>query len=62
LKHKKPYVVIRLDNPDEESGARRLKGLLEDPSIKILNVAGARGSRKPDVGKVDRILEKAFFP
>lgn len=31
--------------------------------IKVLNVAGTRGPKEPEVGKfVKRVLEEAFFP
>ncbi len=62
VKEKKPFIVINLQDADEEAGAKKLRKLVEDHQVKVLNVAGTRGSRKPDVGKVDRILEKALFP
>lgn len=54
----KPFVVLPLAM-DEDVLSRDLSALLTD-DIKILNVAGARGSRNPDVRKVKRVLEKAF--
>lgn len=62
MKIKKPYVVIRLDDPDEAAGAKKLRELIEKHQVKVLNVAGARGSRKPDGGRVKRILKLAVFP
>jgi len=56
LKHKKPYVVIDLSDPDEERAVKAILELFSENQIKILNVAGARGSRNPDVKKVKRIL------
>src|SRR4029077_3291844 len=61
MKIKKPYVVIRLDDPDEESGAKKLRELIQKHQVKVLNVAGARGSRRPDVGRVKRILKMAVL-
>jgi hypothetical protein len=61
VKEKKPFVVINLKDMDEEEGAKKLREMVEKKQVKILNVAGARGSRKPDVGKVDRILEKGLL-
>lgn len=55
---KKPFVVISLLE-DEESGILVLKALIKD-NVKILNVAGPRGSHKPDVAKVKRILAGAI--
>ena len=56
-KHGKKYAVIRLDDPDESGSIRVLKELLSGGDVKTLNVAGARGSRNPDVAKMARILE-----
>jgi putative molybdenum carrier protein len=62
LKLKKPYVVISLMEIDEEIAARSLSCLVMTSGVKILNVAGSRGSRKPDVAKVRRILAMALLP
>lgn len=58
LEAKKPYVVINLRD-DEQDGVKKLRELLL-PGVKILNVAGPRGSHKPDVAKVKRILAGAI--
>lgn len=60
LKLKKPYVVISLAS-DEAQGVKALKELVEAHEVKVLNVAGSRGSRKPDIAKVRRILMQAFW-
>lgn len=60
MRYKKPYAVINLSDPDEEIAVRTIQALFESHDIKILNVAGARGSRGPDVGKVKRILHRAI--
>lgn len=54
---KKPFAVISLLE-DDEAGIRVLKELLV--GVKVLNVAGPRGSHKPDVAKVKRILAGAI--
>jgi hypothetical protein len=54
---KKPFAVVSLLE-DEEAGIRVMKELLQN--IKVLNVAGPRGSHKPDVAKVKRILAGAI--
>ena len=36
---------------------------VQDHSIKVLNIAGTRGSKEPYIGKfVKKVLEEAFFP
>lgn len=55
---KKPFVVISLTE-DDSVGVDRLKGLL-NAGVKVLNVAGPRGSHQPDVAKVKRILAGAI--
>jgi len=58
---RKPFLVVRLDDADEEGNAKKLQELIEEHQVKVLNVAGARGSRHPDVGRVKRILAKAIL-
>jgi hypothetical protein len=58
---RKPFLVIRLDDADEEGNAKELRDWIEEHQVRILNVAGARGSRQPDVGRVKRILAKAIL-
>lgn len=55
---KKPFAVVSLLE-DDEAGIRVLKELLTN--VKVLNVAGPRGSHKPDVAKVKRILAGAIL-
>jgi hypothetical protein len=54
---KKPFAVVSLLESDE-AGIRVLKELIE--GVKVLNVAGPRGSHKPDIAKVKRILAGAI--
>lgn len=54
----KPYVILNLGQP-EENLVKDLVLLLNE-GVETLNVAGTRGSRKPDVEKVKRVLRKAF--
>lgn len=60
LKHKKPYLVVNLSDADEARAVAGIEKLLQENEIKILNVAGARGSRNPDVAKVRRILVRTI--
>jgi putative molybdenum carrier protein len=55
MKLKKPYVVVDLAG-DEESAAQAVEQFFTANAISVLNVAGPRGSRNPDVDKVKRIL------
>lgn len=57
MQAKKPYVVISLVD-DEAIGIRALRELLV--GVKVLNVAGPRGSHHPDMAKVKRILAGAI--
>lgn len=61
LKHKKPYVVINLKTCDEAAAITSLRALVAENDVRILNVAGARGSRKPDLGKFRRIMSGAIL-
>jgi len=43
--------------------AEKLLGFISENNIRVLNVAGTRGSKKPAVAKfVKHVLEEAFFP
>lgn len=61
LKHKKPYVVINLKTCDEAAAISALRTLVSENGVKTLNVAGARGSRRPDLGKFRRIMSGAIL-
>lgn len=54
-KENKPCVVLRIDADEAESVSRARK-LFQEREIKVLNIAGSRGSRHPDVQKVKRLL------
>lgn len=60
LKLRKPYTVINLVQAEDSAAVLALKTLLLESGAKILNVAGARGSRNPDIAKVHRILDRAI--
>ncbi len=62
LKLKKPYAVINLKLVPLETAVEALKSLIHDTGVKVLNVAGTRGSRNPDVAKVKMILGLALDP
>jgi hypothetical protein len=57
-KHNKPWLHLHALQSDCE---HRLRSFVTDNAITILNVAGPRGSKEPDVGKfVIQTLEEAF--
>lgn len=60
LKLKKPHIVFSLTNGNEQTAADALRVFIQNQGVKVLNVAGSRGSRKPDVAQVRRILAGAI--
>ncbi len=62
LEYKKPYVVISLVRVDDDEAVLAIEILLREHRPKILNMAGTRGSRNPDVVKVRRVLDRAILP
>jgi hypothetical protein len=57
-KHNKPWLHLHAGQPDCEY---RLRSFLTDNAIGILNVAGPRGSKEPDVARfVMRTLDGTF--
>jgi Circularly permutated YpsA SLOG family len=60
IKHKKPWLHIYRDG--QYDAAESLLRFVSDHTIKILNVAGARASREPQISDfVKKVLEEAFF-
>ncbi len=62
LEYKNPYAVISLVRVDDDEAVLAIETLLREHRPKILNVAGTRGGRNPDVTKVRRILDRAIPP
>lgn len=62
LEYKKPYVVIGLGRVTDDDAVLAIDTLFRVNGPKILNVAGTRGSRNPDVAKVRRVLDRAIPP
>lgn len=62
LKIGRPYTVLHLEHVTVDEGALVIKTLLDRGDVWVLNVAGARGSRRPDTEKVRQILAKAMIP
>lgn len=60
-KHKKPCAHISKAHHGDATGA--LRRFIEGHGIKILNVAGPRASKEPEVAAfVREVLERAFYP
>jgi len=54
---------IHLSPSSSYEPARELLRFLSDNNIEVLNVAGTRGSKEPDVAAfVKKVLEEAFYP
>jgi len=61
-KHRKPWIHLALRSSSHESPALILQQFITDHGVEILNVAGTRGSKEPDVWKFAyETLETAFF-
>ena len=54
-KHRKPYLLIKMSDDIKEE-AKVIKTFLEDNNIEVLNVAGNRGSKVPDIYDYTKIL------
>lgn len=60
IKLEKPYTVINLSRVVDQVGGATIDLLIRVHEPKVLNVAGTRGSRNPDLKKMRRILEHAL--
>jgi hypothetical protein len=61
-KHGKRWLHLS-ERGSYESAGERLAAFIRENDIKVLNVAGSRGSKEPGVAAfVKRTLEDAFFP
>jgi hypothetical protein len=58
-KHGKPWLHLAETTPGDP--ARRLREFLATDAVKVLNVAGSRASKEPEVAKfVERVLTQVF--
>ena len=61
-KHAKPWLHLS-ERGSYESAGERLAAFVRKHDIKVLNVAGSRGSKEPGVvAFVKRALDEAFYP
>ena len=61
-KHRKPWIHLAQRSSSYESPALMLQRFVEENGVHVLNVAGTRGSKEPDVWKFAyETLEAAFF-
>ena len=62
IKHRKPCLHLPKHSSSYGSPARLLQQFVEENSVQVLNVAGTRGSKEPDVWRFAYdTLEAAFF-
>jgi len=54
-KHNKPYLLIKIPN-DIKENANSIQKFVDENSIEVLNVAGNRGSKVPDIYDYTKIL------
>lgn len=56
----KPFLHL---SPASYGSAEKLLSFISENNVKVLNVAGTRGSKEPEVAAfVKSVLEEAFFP
>jgi hypothetical protein len=61
IKHKKPWLHICRDG--QYDAAESLHRFISDHRIEILNAAGSRASKEPQIAAfVKEVLEEAFYP
>ena len=61
-KHSKPWLHLS-ERGSYESAGERLAAFVRGHGIKVLNVAGSRGSKEPGVAAFVKLaLETAFYP
>ena len=61
-KHRKPWIHLARRSSSYESSALMLQRLAEENGVQVLNIAGTRGSKKPDVWQFAyETLEAVFF-
>ena len=61
-KHRKPWIHLAQRSANYESPTLMLQRFLEENGVQVLNVAGTRGSKEPDVWQFAyETLEAAFF-
>jgi len=59
--HGRPHLHLDMDKLPVREAADALKRWIEDNAIRILNVAGPRESRDPDIYRVTAAVLEAFF-
>jgi hypothetical protein len=61
-RHSKPWLHLS-ERGSYESAGERLAAFVREHDVKVLNVAGSRGSKEPKVASfVKQALEEAFYP
>jgi hypothetical protein len=62
IQHKKPVIHLDMNKVTVEKGADLLHDFIENNGIEILNVAGSRASKDPDIcTKTSQVLERCIM-
>ena len=62
MQHGKPVVHLDIDKVTVDEGVALLGAFIHENGIEVLNVAGSRGSKDPDIyGKVFQVIEKSLI-
>ncbi len=62
VKHGKPVLHLDMDKVTVEEAAGLLKEFIQENRVEILNVAGSRGSKDPEIyGKTFRVMERCIL-
>jgi hypothetical protein len=60
--HKKPWLHVDLTEPQRDAAASQVRDWIEKRGIKVLNVAGPRASKDPEIyGSVIKLLNELFL-
>ena len=60
--HGKPVVHLDMAKVTATGGVDLLKAFIRENSIEVLNVAGSRGSKDPEIyGKAFQVVEKSII-
>ena len=60
-KHERPWIHINMDQTPISDAAEMVKSWIDQNEIQVLNVAGARASKDPEIYKVTFQLLKTVF-
>ena len=62
IQHGKPVIHLDMDKVTVDEGVALLGAFIHENGIEVLNVAGSRGSKDPDIyGKAFQVIEKSLI-